>query len=410
MGQHPGTAEAVSQQLPLNSWHFLLLAGVAIVACRAVPGRRARGILLTLFNLYFLSHFLVGWASIVAIGTLIAGTFLLGELRVRWGERVPEWSFTAIVIGMWVGLFLIKDPNLFAVANPFHYFPIKIVGISYLMFRAICYVNDVEILDRRDPVSFLNYMIFFPTLLVGPIERYDEFQERHDADEPPNVEVLPALHRIANGLIKKFVLADNLVAFGILGQSQADLESSTAVVLWVGVLMQLLLLYLDFSGYCDVVLGVAALVGIPVMENFNRPFVATNIQDFWNRWHISLTSFLRDYVFNPLNYLVVSRFDKRWHFALVTVVYFLVMMLIALWHATTWGLFAFGIVHGSALVLLQLYRRYTPDSFRERLIASPTAQGVSRAATYTFATMSMMLWSCGVVGSWHMLCTMVGAR
>jgi len=412
MATQLSTDAGVHQHLFINSWHFLLIAVLAIVACRSLPGRHVRAVLLTIFNCYFLSFFISGWQPLALLAALIGLTYLIGEARVRYGERLPEAVFTGIVILMWIALFFVKDPNLLSVANPFHYFPVRIIGISYLMFRAIGYVSDVEILPRRSLLTFFNYMVFFPTLLVGPIERFDRFQREHDAEhhERKPVKVLPTLHRIANGLIKKFILADNLAAFGILGQG--DLGEVAVPLLWIGVLLQLLVLYLDFSGYCDIVLGVAALMGIPVMENFNHPFRATSIQDFWNRWHISLTSFLRDYVFTPLNYVVVSRFDRRWHFALITGVYFFTMMLIALWHDTTWGFFAFGVVHGAALVLLQIYRHFVHDrmqaSTQQMLQQSAAVQYAARTFTYVFVSMSMTLWSFGVNGSWQILRSMMG--
>ena len=119
------------------------------------------------------------------------------------------------VVALWCLLFLIKDPALLGPANPFFYRPVRLIGISYLVFCCIQYVMDADLLEARNWLTFLNFTLFFPTLLAGPISAMTVFK---DQDHPPPHqadELLKACHRIANGLIKKFVLADNLMVFGI---------------------------------------------------------------------------------------------------------------------------------------------------------------------------------------------------
>jgi alginate O-acetyltransferase complex protein AlgI len=179
------------------------------------------------------------------------------------------------------------------------------------------------------------------------------------------------------------------------------------------VLLLPVLLYLDFSGYTDIVVGLVRLMGFRLAENFNRPWLARNIQDFWNRWHITLSHFVRDYVFTPLNRKIAHGVAPRWQFPLVLAAYLLTMLLIALWHATTWGFLMFGLLHGAALIWLLLLRKYVlprmSPGVRLWLEKSPVARNLSRAMTFVFVAVSMLFWIGGVPRAVEMLRALVGA-
>ena len=399
--------------IPLNSWHFLLICAAAVVLMRALPSGPARKAALTCLNFYFLSLLVRAAYPLGVLFGLLAATYVLGELKVRCGSRVPQAVWTLAVVALWSFLFLAKDSLLLGRANPFYAQPLRLVGISYLVFRCIHYLFDVECLEGRHPLTFLNYAIFFPTLLAGPIERYERFQPFFDGRDPQApLDPLPIYHRIANGLIKKFVLADNLMAWGSLVNPPA--AGMAWPLLWLSVLSFLFLLYLDFSGYCDIVIGVAGLMGFRLMENFDRPFLATNLQDFWNRWHISLTSIVRDYVFTPLYHFSAGHIRPRWQFTSAMAIYFFAMMLIALWHNTTWGFFIFGALHGCMLVYLQLFRRFVYPRFgaalREFYNHSAAVTWASRAATYVFISVTMLFWQFGVTQSLSILGRLAGLQ
>jgi len=404
------TGLSAHQGLFLNSWHFFAVAVLAVICLRTIPVRYVRQAALLAFNLYFLSYFLYGWHPVLLLAGLLVGTYLIGLIKLKWGRNWPDAVVVSLVVLFWIFLFLVKDPDLLVPANPFHYWPVQLIGVSYLVFRSINYVVDVEILENRNFLTFVNFMVFFPTLLAGPIERYDRFEEFHSTfgyEEGPTV--LPSLHRIANGLIKKFVLADNLMVFGIF--MKPDQTELALPLVWLGVMLQLAVIYLDFSGYCDIVIGLAALMGFPVCENFDRPYLARNVQDFWNRWHMSLTGFIRDYVFTPLSRFVMEKADRRRQFAWITAVYFFCMLLIALWHDTTWGFFVFGLLHGAALVGLQLFRKYlSPAISRSSLGALRDEAAVAwivRTLNYAFISITILFWYFGVRGSLEIIKAMV---
>jgi alginate O-acetyltransferase complex protein AlgI len=379
--------------LGLNSFSFVLIACAAVLACRLAPTAKVRAILLFLLNGYFLHFFIHTPAQALVLAAFLLTVFCLGHLKLRF----PAWR-SALVVGaliaaLWVFLFLIKDEHLFAAVNPFAYFPVKLIGISYIVFRAISYVLEVELAPSKSLIGFLNYMLFFPTLLAGPIERYTRFSGNHESLQPAAEErIYPALNRILNGFIKKFVLADNLMAFGIFALSQ---EGQFSIwLLWAGALLMLFLIYLDFSGYCDIVIGLAELMGFRIVENFNRPFAARNVQEFWTRWHVSLSSLIQDYVFTPLNKVIIRDVKGRAQFPLIVTVYLASMILVAMWHGTTLGFLIFCALHGAALVLLQLKRR-----FRWRWVPglsagarSAGASLVAPALTYCFISLSLIWW------------------
>jgi len=410
-GLPASAGSAAVPAMPLNSWHFLVICVAAVLVVRGLPVGLVRKAALAAVNLYFLFLFVWGLYPLAALLVLLLATYGLGELKVRCGDRIPGGVWTLVIAALWVLLFLVKDPNLASGVNPFSAHPLRLVGISYLVFRSIHYIADAECLEGRSLLTFVNYAIFFPTFLAGPIERYERFQVFHDSGDPQApMEPLPIFHRIANGLVKKYVLADNLLAWGSLSHPPAD--QLAPPMLWLSVMSLLVLLYLDFSGYCDIVIGVAALMGFRLMENFNRPFLATSVQDFWTRWHISLTSIVRDYVFTPLSHFVVYHFSRRWQFPLACAVYFFAMMLIALWHNTTWGFFVFGLLHGAMLVGLQVFRRYGyprlgrgPREFFDR---SPLVAWGSRAMNYAFVSFTMLFWQYGPAESVSILGRMVG--
>jgi len=190
-------------------------------------------------------------------------------------------------------------------------------------------------------------------------------------------------------------------------------ELPPAPWLWLGTFLLPVILYLDFSGYCDIVIGLVRLMGFRLAENFDRPWLARNIQDFWNRWHITLSHFVRDYVFNPINSKIARTVPPRRQFPLVLAAYLLTMLLIALWHATTWGFLVFGLMHGSALIGLLLWRRYglprVRPGMRQWLEKSPASRTLSRAATFVFVSVSMLFWIGGVRRALAMIATLVGA-
>jgi len=417
------------QTLDLNSLSFLLYAGAAILIYNAVLylsksnsakvriarkspifgwlsaityGIDSKSITIALLNLVFLTYFISGTSSFLILAGLFISTYVIGQYKLRStvGNSATERFFIAVILGLWVLLFLAKDPNLVSFANPFHYFPLKLIGVSFIFFRCINYIEDIRILPKHGPITYFAYLVFFPTLIAGPLERCDrwieDFKTPHKVDKTV---IWSSLNRIANGFIKKFILADFL--YPLTGFGGVDPLTTGVGLLWLIFLLQLFVLYLDFSGYTDMMIGIARLMGFKLGENFNRPFASVSVQEFWSRWHISLTSFIKDYVFTPLLRFGLMRVEAKWAFLISTFLYFVTMMIFALWHGTTWGFVIFGLLHGAALVLIQVRNRIKSRVSGKLgvILTWQAPRWLGIITTYLFVSFTMIFWSFGVTES-----------
>jgi D-alanyl-lipoteichoic acid acyltransferase DltB (MBOAT superfamily) len=219
------------------------------------------------------------------------------------------------------------------------------LGISYYTFRLIGYLLDVhwgKCEPVRNFVSFATYVAFFPQILAGPIQRADSFiaqLERGPATEKP----LEGILRITLGFAKKAIVADNLGLY--VGFAYNHLPGASPLPSLIALLVYPLQLYADFSGLTDIAIGTGLLFGIDAPENFNAPFSATSMTEFWRRWHMTLTGWLRDYVFIPLR--MATRDLLAFGLALSLTVN---MALIGLWHGVSTGFLLYGLFQAAFLV------------------------------------------------------------
>ena len=382
------------QEFFLNSWHFLFFAAATVLLVRLLRGFGRRAVLLG-SGFYFLFFMVKGTGSFLFLAGFALFSYLLGEFRLRF-QKIPLVVYLALIAAYWLLLFLVKDPNLLAPINPFFRWPVAIVGISFIVFRCLQYVMDVDVFEERGFLAYLSFVFFFPTLMAGPLERFENYLEFYAGRNVIQDEgVMPGLHRVINGCLKKFVLADNLYVFCVY--ALPDVANQPPLNLLLGILSPLLILYLDFSGYCDIMIGLCRLMGFELSENFDRFWLAKNVQEFWDRWHMTLSRFVRDYVFTPISRAIYMRTTPSVHYPLIVLNYFFCMMLIALWHGTTWGFFVFGLLHGAALVAVLLLKRlvYPRTTFLDSWRESAPAVYLSRAATYCYISLTMVFWYMG---------------
>jgi D-alanyl-lipoteichoic acid acyltransferase DltB (MBOAT superfamily) len=332
---------------------FTLLYALQLALARYNAVRLA---LLLLFSLYFY-YKTSGWFVLLLCATA-AHDWLVGlgifHAKKQWQKDALLYLSLAVNLGLlgffkyalfftrtWYDLWSMPQPELvWHVALP--------IGISFYTFKTLSYVIDVhrETIEAptRNYLHYLLYVSFFANILAGPITRAGEFLPQLGQRFVLTREQLGrAVFLFALGLIKKVVVADYLAANftdRVLDSPGAFTGLENLLSLY-GYAIQL---YCDFSGYTDMALAVALLLGFELTGNFNEPFKATSVSNFWRRWHITLSSWFNDYVFMPLNFS--WRAWGRWGVALAALVTFL---LSGLWHGAGWGFVLWGLAHGAAI-------------------------------------------------------------
>jgi alginate O-acetyltransferase complex protein AlgI len=217
------------------------------------------------------------------------------------------------------------------------------VGISFYTFQALSYVIDVyrgEARARRNVCSFGLYICLFPQLIAGPIVRYPELADQLDARTADADGFWSGTVRFCAGLAKKVIVANQI---GLLWEEISAQAAPTAAAAWLGAAAYALQIYYDFSGYSDMAVGLGRLFGFRLPENFRYPYEADSVTDFWRRWHISLTRWLRDQVYIPLG---GNRCSKLRNYANILVTF----LVSGLWHGASWNFLLWGGYHGLLLV------------------------------------------------------------
>lgn len=232
------------------------------------------------------------------------------------------------------------------------------LGISFLTFHTISYLTDVYrgmIKRERNPTDLALYIMLFPHLIAGPIVRYADVVGALKSRDLAVDEIALGIRRFLIGLAKKLLIANQLAltADTIFGMPTGDLNAGLA---WLAVVCYTFQIYFDFAGYSDMAIGLAHMFGIRFHENFNHPYWATSITDFWRRWHISLSTWFRDYLYIPLG--GNRRGAARTYANLMTV-----FLLCGLWHGASWTFVVWGLHHGAFLVL----ERLPPGRFLNQL-------------------------------------------
>ena len=328
-----------------------------------------------LLALYFLKRPHRGYANLLLLAASVlfyargGGAFtwlMLGSIAFNYfmaiavaRDRSKAWLAAAITVNLAV-LGVFKYANFFAdnvnallVAlnvGPFAVPNVLLpIGISFYTFHAISYVVDVyrgDATAQKSPIHAALYLLLFPQLIAGPIIRYREIADQLARRVVGLDDFAEGARRFIVGLGKKVLIANNVAtaADGIFGLAPAELTAAQA---WLGIVCYTLQIYFDFSGYSDMAIGLGRMFGFRFPENFRWPYVADTVQDFWRRWHMSLSSWFRDYLYVPLGGNRVS--PRRMYGNLV-----LVFFLCGLWHGASWNFVIWGLYHGSFLVAERL--------------------------------------------------------
>ncbi len=238
---------------------------------------------------------------------------------------------------------ILIDSGVKSIQNPKVHLPI---GISFFTFQGLSYLIDVyrkDVVGSRNFIHFAMYISLFSQLIAGPIVRYKDILNDIITNVLTEEKIVYGIQRFIVGLAKKVIIA-NSVAFisdSIFEFNPLDLSTGEA---WLGLLCYSLQIYFDFSGYSDMAIGLGSIFGFRFLENFNYPYFANSVQDFWRRWHISLSTWFRDYLYIPLGGSKGS--NSHTFFNLL-----IVFILCGLWHGANWTFLAWGLWHGTFLIL-----------------------------------------------------------
>jgi D-alanyl-lipoteichoic acid acyltransferase DltB (MBOAT superfamily) len=272
------------------------------------------------------------------------------------------------------------------------------IGLSYLAFRTSYLVLEVRngVAPRPSIWEYLGFAFFAPTLSVGPISPYSQYRLAFAETGRPTIPIGRALLRVLVGAVKFKFFGPLLSQFTYSGLV-LDGHPHLWVDLPISAVAYYLYLYCNFSGFCDIAIGGAGLMGIAVAENFNNPFAARNLKDFWNRWHMTLSHYMRDVVFSPLSKTLVRAFGPAQANQAVALTILVVFLLIGVWHGTALRYAAFGAVHGIGVITNHYYtvalkKRLGKESFAA-YNRNRTIQATAVALTFTYVAGSLFLFA-----------------
>lgn len=374
----------------------------AVVACYFVTPPRARWVVLLVASLYFYAV-----SEPMYLVQILAATALSFWLALKM-EAAPDKPakkrlvtvgivllVANLVIFKYTSFFNESLRSVFGWAGVSYSVPVLQIllpiGISFYTFQLISYLVDVFRGARaeRHAGLFTLYVTFFPKLIAGPIERARNLLPQLHAEQRFDYQrTVTGLQLVLWGVFKKVVVADRIAPF--VQQVYDQPHAHDGVTMTLATWLYAFQIYCDFSGYTDIALGLAAIFGYQLTQNFNRPYFATSIQDFWKRWHISLTSWLTDYVYTPFTR---QRVIKMKFYNLMLLGLLVTFVVSGFWHGAQWTFVAWGALHGLYIVVsLQTQKRRAAFCKAVGLAARPKLHAqVKIAVTFTLVCFAYIL-------------------
>lgn len=350
-----------------NSIQYILFLPVVVALYWALP-KKARPLILLVASYFFYMSWMKSYGLLLAGLTL--WNFVMGWLLSYKDARHRKLIFVAAIAGNLACLALYKYTNFLIETcwSALHFAPTSFLGtadgaapllpiilplgISFFVFEFIHYLADVYKGSHaiKNPVRFALFAAFFPSQIAGPIKRFQDFDEQVVAEKRFDTAMFrQGIVLILEGMFKKVVLGDNLAI--LVQPGFANSAALGTVDAWLCVIAFTLQIYYDFSGYTDIGRGSAMLLGYSLPENFNMPYIARNLSDFWHRWHISLSTWLRDYLYIPLGGSKAGK-SKQARNLVIT------MLLGGLWHGASWHYVVWGAFHGIGLVVTHSWQKF----------------------------------------------------
>jgi alginate O-acetyltransferase complex protein AlgI len=374
-----------------NSLHFLVFFGL-ITSAYFLLNHKHRWLLLLLGSCYFYMAFIPIY--IVILGFTIVIDYFAGIYLEKFtGQKKKVFLALSLIANVGV-LAVFKyyhfiDQNIGFLSNLFgsnYHLPVfnilLPIGLSFHTFQAMSYTIEVYRGNQKAERNFgiySLYVMFYPQLVAGPIERpqnlLHQFYEKHDWDWS---RVKSGLLQMAFGIFKKVVIADRFAM--VVDPAYQDLSHQSGLNLLVAAFFYSFQIYCDFSGYSDVAIGASRVMGFKLMDNFNGPYLAKSLPDFWRRWHISLSTWFKDYVYFSLGGNRVS--IPKWYLNIM-----IVFILSGIWHGASWNFIIWGFLHGAFQVIGLTINRFFPALAADK-IESAFVKGVYQIWTFSLVTLA----------------------
>jgi D-alanyl-lipoteichoic acid acyltransferase DltB (MBOAT superfamily) len=388
---------------------FFVHAAGAVVAFRtaaAVVPAWARQLLLTLISVYFLAWLANARAVAPLLIVYLVAALAVGQLLLMMAPKARAWVLgggctvcVAILLVFKYQHVLESLAILKSTLAGFH--ALEWIGLSYLTFRTLDYFISMrpERIARGQTAGWLygcSYLLFFPAYISGPINRFQPYLTQQAGGCTPITlaRARANLLRIALGIMKILLLGRLAYSFSVIGPEFPGMDAVDFGTLAMSLYAFYLYYYFDFSGYCDVAIALADFFEVRLPENFNYPFIAADPQDFWNRWHISLTHWLRDHLFFRMLRFFTLRLPIVPQLAALMVSSFLTLAVMGAWHGSTLNWFLYGCYHGTALCLRLVYQQImenTCPDFYERLRANRAYRCLGIVLTFNYVAWGLLL-------------------
>jgi alginate O-acetyltransferase complex protein AlgI len=364
-----------------NSLQYLLFLPV-VVTCFWLCDKRFRPLVLLCASYYFYMSWYAPYCLLLAALTTL--NYLLGHFidKAKTQSKQRKVLFgLGLLLNLGCLLFF-KYTNFLVGCFSHISQPLQIIvplAISFFVFEFVHYLGDIYSGQKpiSSPLRFALFAAFFPSQIAGPIKRFEDFDAQilhlRNFSSPM---FLQGINLILEGLFKKVALGDNLVP--IVEKGFSSIQYLAPVDAWIAALAFTFEIYYDFSGYTDIGRGSAMLLGINLPENFSKPYFSASLIDFWRRWHMSLSSWLRDYLYKPLGGSRGGTFARNRNL-LIT------MLLGGLWHGASWHFVIWGAFHGAGLIINHTFRQLFPASAETVSNNANAAQAFSIKALATGA-------------------------
>lgn len=375
-----------------NSIHFLIFYPLVLVIYFLLPNVKTRNILLLISSYYFYALYKFEYIFLIFLSTIVDYFTGLYMSRTDDLKKRKLLILTSLFVNLGL-LFFFKYFNFFSDNVNFlfsslgfnalvpRYNILLPVGISFYTFQTLSYTIDVyrgDLKAEKDFLTFALYVTFFPQLVAGPIERATNLIKQFHIYHKPNYQrVVSGIRLMTWGFFKKVVIADRLaVMVDTVYNSPSDFDGIYFIIATFFFAFQI---FCDFSGYSDIAIGSARIMGYDLMKNFDRPYHSKSVTEFWRRWHISLSTWFKDYIYVPLGGNRKGRF--RTYINLFTIFF-----LSGLWHGASWTFVIWGVLNGLAMVFERIIKldKFTRTLEKRRDFASKTISFLLNITTFIY--------------------------